>query len=69
LRCCSSYAYGCPFQLKVVVNYQLKTVTVLESRGWPHYHEGKCMFKRGLAPALKHDIAQALKLDPRCKLQ
>ena len=69
MRCCSSYAFNCPHQVKIVVNYHLMTLTVLESRGWPHDHGGECTFKRGLPPSLKNDIAAALKLEPRCKLQ
>ena len=69
MRCASSHAYNCQYQVKIVVNYQLKTVTVLESRGWPHTHSGECTFKRGLPPPLKADIDAALKLEPRCKLQ
>ena len=56
LRCCSNHAFGCPYQLKVVVNHDLMTVTVLESSGWGHKHDGYCLFKRGLPPSLKNDI-------------
>ena len=69
LRCCSNHAFGCPYQLKVVVNHDLMTVTVLESSGWGHKHDGYCLFKRGLPPSLKNDINDMLKLEPRCKLQ
>lgn len=69
MRCSSSYAYNCPHQVKIVVNYPLKSVTILESTGWPHAHSGECTFKRGLPPSLKSDIAALLKREPRCKLQ
>lgn len=56
LKCLSCKAFGCKKKVKIVVDLANKTEEVLDSKGFPHLHEGPNMLMRGLAPQVSHPL-------------
>ena len=69
LRCSSRSAWGCMNQIKIQFYYMTKNLTMLNSAGRPHKHEGEFKLSRGLSPQVKELIKNILFNNARIQLR